>query len=400
MGWDWLIGQQRVADTLRRAVAAERVAHAYLFHGPDGTGKRAAALALAQTLQCERRAPGESSPCGACPACSKVARMIHPDLHVYLPYPKKKTTSAEPPDDYGDRVRQLADDPYAVVDYVRRPSLDDPEKTSNKQVAYPVGEVREGGMRQHMQDLRLTPAEGKVKFALFLDADRMREEAANAFLKLLEEPTPRTVIVLTTTRPDRMLPTILSRCQRVRFDPLTPEAIEQALVARQALPAERAALLARMADGSYTRACTLAESEDLARQRAHVLAFFRAAYVGDEAGLDDLIADLAGLGREGLKGTLGLMLRWVRDLVLYRHAGADAEIVNVDQRATVERFVGNVPDARLDALASLVEHAVELVERNVNTTLVLTVLADALRAAMGGQDRRRLFAPLADPIYG
>ena len=81
-------------------------------------------------------------------------------------------------------------------------------------------------------------------------------------------------------------------------------------------------------------------------------------------------------------------------------AGADAALVNVDQRQTVERFVANVPAARLDALVALVEHAVELVERNVNTTLVLTVLADALRAAMRGQDRRRLFAPLADPAYG
>ena len=400
MGWDWLIGQERVAETLQRAVAAERVAHAYLFYGPDGTGKRAAALALARALECERRAPGEAAPCGTCSACGKVARMVHPDLHVYLPYPKKKSTSAEPPDDYGDRVRQLAEDCYAVVDYTRRPSLDDPEKTSNKQVFYPIGKVGEGGMHQHMQDLRLAPSEGRVKLALFLDADLMRDEAANAFLKLLEEPTPRTVIVLATTRLDRMLPTILSRCQRVRFDPLAPEAIERALVTRQALPAERAALLARMADGSYTRATTLAESEDLARQRAHVLAFFRAAYSGDETGLDDLISDLAGLGREGLKGTLGLMLRWLRDLVLYRHAGAHAALVNVDQRQTVERFVDNVPAARLDALAALVEHAVDLVERNVNTTLVLTVLADALRAAMHGQDRRRLFAPLADPVYG
>ncbi len=399
MGWDWLIGQERAAETLHRALASERVAHAYLFHGPDGTGKRAAALAFAQALECERRAPNETTPCGTCPACSKVARMLHPDLHVYLPYPKKKSSSAEPPDDYGLRVQRLAADRYAVIDYVRRPTLDDPEKTSNKQVAYPVGDAS-GGMRQHMQDLRLAPVEGRVKFALFLDADLMREEAANAFLKLLEEPTPRTVIVLTTTRPDRLLPTILSRCQRVRFDPLAPESIEQALVEREAIPAAQAALLARMADGSYTRAATLAESEELAKQRAHVLAFFRSAFTGNQAQLDDLIADLAGLGREGLKGTLGLMLRWVRDLLLFRHAGASAPLVNVDQRDTVERFVANVPAARLDALVELVEHAVDLVERNVNTTLVLTVLADALGAAMRGRDRTRLFAPLAEPVAG
>jgi hypothetical protein len=128
------------------------------------------------------------------------------------------------------------------------------------------------------------------------------------------------------------------------------------------------------------------------------VAFFRAAFSGAGAQLDDLTADLAGLGREGLKGVLGLMLGWVRDLVLARHAGAEAALVNVDQQASVLRFVENLPEARLDALADLVEHAIELVERNVNATLVLTVLADALRAAMRGQYRRRLFAPLADPV--
>jgi DNA polymerase-3 subunit delta' len=388
MGWSEVIGQERAVETLKRALASGRVAHAYLFHGPDGVGKRAAALAFAQALECQRRAPGEAVPCGTCIACQKVDRMVHPDVHLYLPQPNDAST-----DDVAARHQRLAENPYAEVDFRRRPSLEDPSKSSNKQTIYNVDRVRE-----ITHDLRYRPAEGRYKVAVLTDADAMNEASANAFLKGLEEPTEQTVIILTASRPDRLLPTILSRCQRLRFDVLPADAIEQALVAREGLESERAAFLARMADGSYTRALTLSESEDLARQRAHVVAFFRAAFSGAGAQLDDLTADLAGLGREGLKGVLGLMLGWVRDLVLARHAGAEAALVNVDQQASVLRFVENLPEARLDALADLVEHAIELVERNVNATLVLTVLADALRAAMRGQDRRRLFAPLADPV--
>ncbi len=389
MGWNGVIDQERAVETLRRALTSERVAHAYLFHGPDGVGKRAAALAFAQALECQRRTPGEADPCGACPACQKVAKMLHPDVHLYFPQPNDAAT-----DDVATRLQQLGKNPYAEVDYRRRPTLDDPTKTSTKQAIYNVDRVRE-----ITRDLRYSPAEGRFKVAILTDADAMNEASANAFLKGLEEPTEQTVIVLTASRPDRLLPTILSRCQRLRFDTLSAEAIERALVERASLAPEQAALLARMADGSYTRALTLSESEELARQRAHVVTFFRAAFTGSGDAVDDLISDLAGLGREGLKGVLHLMLGWIRDLVLARHAGAEAALVNVDQRAAVHRFVENLPAARLDAMADLVEHAAELIERNANATLVLTVLADALRAAMQGQDRHRLFAPLAEPAF-
>ena len=387
MGWNGVIDQERAVETLRRALASGRVAHAYLFHGPGGVGKRAVALAFAQALECQRRAPGEADACGTCPACQKVAKMLHPDVHLYLPQPNDAAN-----DDVAARFQRLGRNPYAEIDFRRRPTLDDPTKTSTKQVIYNVDRVRE-----ITRALRYSPAEGRHKVAILTDADAMNEASANAFLKGLEEPTEHTVIILTASRPDRLLPTILSRCQRLRFDTLPAVAIERALIERASLDPEQAALLARMADGSYTRAFTLSESEELARQRAHVLAFFRAAFSGSGDAVDDLVADLAGLGREGLKGVLGLMLGWVRDLVLARHAGAEAALVNVDQSGSVHRFVEKLPKARLDALADLVEHAVELIERNVNATLVLTVLADAMRVAMHGKERHRLFAPLAAP---
>ena len=156
-----------------------------------------------------------------------------------------------------------------------------------------------------------------------------------------------------------------------------------------------------MADGSYSRALDLAQNEDLLADRQMVLNYFRLAYVGSgpqhAAKLADAIEEMARLGRERLKSLLDLMLRWMRDLALYRVLGGGAPLVNVDQREAVERFCKNVPDADLEAMARLVEDAIELAERNVQLPLTLIVLADALGRAMRGQAPEHLYTPLAEP---
>jgi DNA polymerase III delta prime subunit len=110
MSWSWVVGQERVVEVLRRSVAADRVAQAYLFHGPEGTGKRVAALALAQILQCERRADGEAAACGDCTPCRKVARMIHPDvnLHLALPRTHQDSPTQAQTEDVAARLQNLA----------------------------------------------------------------------------------------------------------------------------------------------------------------------------------------------------------------------------------------------------------------------------------------------------
>ncbi|RMF60029.1 MAG: DNA polymerase III subunit delta' [Bacteroidetes bacterium] len=382
--WDHVIGQERVVTALQRAVDEGRVAHAYLFHGPDGVGKRAVALAFAQALQCEREG---ARPCGQCGPCEKVRRLIHPDVHVLFPQPGDADT-----DDVAARLARLAENPYAAVDFVRRPALDDPTKTSNKQALYTVARINED-LRRAMS---FKPVEGRYKVAILTDVERMRVEAANAFLKLLEEPGPQTVFVLTTGRPDLLLPTIVSRCQRLRFDVLEPEAIAQALAERAGREGGEAQLLARMAGGSFTRALDLAENEVLLEDRAFVLAFFRHAYTRRIDPLADLVEQAARMSRERFKGVLALMLGWIRDLVLYRTLGPEAPLVNVDQQDAIARFCTNVPGADLEAMIGLVEEAIDLVERNVHLTLVATTLALALGRAMHGMPEERLYRPLTE----
>lgn len=386
MSWSNVLDQPRVVETLQRAVASRRVAHAYLFYGPDGVGKRAVALAFARTLQCEQ---GGDDACGACRACDKVSRLIHPDVHVLLPYP-----SDADPADVATRLEGLAAHPYAAIDFVRRPSLKDTTQTSNKQAFYAVARIN----TELRQSMSFKPMEGRYKVVVMTDADLMRVEAANAFLKLLEEPGPQTVFILTTSRPDRLLPTIISRCQRLRFAPLPAESIEAALVERDAMAPGPAAALARMADGSYTRALDLSDNETLMADRALVVDLLRLSYAQRIDKLAALIEQMGRMGRERAKGILRLVLGWIRDLVLYRTMGADAALVNVDQAEAVARFVGGVPHADLEAMTRLVEEALELVERNVHLNLTLTALSQALGQAMRGPHSGRLYVPLAEEV--
>ena len=384
MPWSDLIDQHRVVETLQRAVASRRVAHAYLFYGPDGVGKRAVALELARTLQCEQ---GTDVACGECPACTKVSRMVHPDVQVLLPYPTDTN-----PHDVAERLQRIATHPYAAVDFVRRPALNDPTYASNKQAFYSVARIN-AELRQSMS---FKPMEGRYKVVVMTDADLMRVAAASAFLKLLEEPGPQTVFILTTSRPDRLLPTILSRCQRLRFDPLPAEGIEKALVERDGVAPDLAAALARMADGSYMRALDLADNENLMADRALVVDYLRRSYAQRIDKLAELIEHIGRMGRERVKGLLRLALSWIRDLMLYQTMGDEAALVNVDQAEAVARFCYNVPRADLAAMIRLVEEAVELIERNVHLNLTLTALSQALARAMRGPHSGNLYVPLAE----
>lgn len=385
VSWTEIIDQRRAIQSLRSNIASDRIAHAYLFHGPDGIGKRATAIEFAKALLCER---GRDEACDKCLACTKVNRMVHPDLHVLFPQPSDATH-----DDVAARLQLLAKNAYAAVDFVRRPALDDPTKSSNKQAIYPVDRIRE----EIRHSMSFKPVEGKYKITVMTDADHLNTAASNAFLKVLEEPTPRSVFILTTSRPERLLPTILSRTQRMRFDPLAPEAIEAALIEREDLEPKFAAALARMADGSYTGALDLKDNEDLMGLRRLVLDFLRLSYANHIDKLADQIEQMSRLGRDQVKGLLDLMLRWVRDLILYGTLGDDAHLVNVDQAKAIADFSNNLPNADLEAMANLIEEAMELIERNVHVSLTLTVLSQALRRAMHGGHDGRLYVSLAEP---
>lgn len=384
MAWEKVVGQKRVIQTLNRSLVSGRISHAYLFYGPEGTGKRAVAFGLAAARQCA--APIDGAACGTCNSCRKTEKGIHPDIHVLIP-----TIKDAPISDLTARLQALAEDPYSTVDFQRRPSMEESGGSTNKQVFYSVETVHES-LRRAMS---FHPVEGKYRVAVIIDADKMRTEAANAFLKLLEEPGRNTVFILTTDRVDHVIPTILSRCQQVRFEPLEVEDIARALVQREYADITTAAVLARMADGSLSRAIELAASDELPLVREEVLDYLRLSFKGRSDLVTAMVDKLAAKGREHTKFMLMVALGIIRDLMLISEAKRPELIVNVDQAAALAMFVQNLPGARITDMVEAVERTSYLIERNVNTRLTLISLSIVLRDAMHGKRSAGIMMDLA-----
>ncbi|HEX9659970.1 MAG TPA: AAA family ATPase [Rhodothermales bacterium] len=382
MSWDQVISQGRAKDVLRQAITQDRVAHAYLFQGPYGTGKRAAAFAFARALQC-KVAPGEG--CMTCSDCSRINRMVHPDVRFFMPLPEGMDV-----EEIVKRWATLGENPYETVDFIRRPTA----KSVTRQVIYRKEFVRD----ELYPIISYVAFEAAYKVVVLTDIDAMREDSANSFLKLLEEPTPRSVFILITDRPDRLLPTILSRCQPIRFDPLPPADIAKALMEREGRPELDAASTSRLADGSFSTARDLLHDETARGYRERLVPFMRAVNQNWVDEILELIEDVSSQTRDEVRLFLGLLLVLVRDLILVRELGPEAPIVNVQERKALVKFVKNLPNPRLEQMVNLVEEAWYLITRNVNSRLVLTTLTAGLRASMEGHRALPLVTPLAEQL--
>ena len=383
MFWNRIIGQKRVVDLLQNAVESGHVAHAYLFHGLDGTGKRAMAIAFAHALQCKSCAQSPS-----CSSCKQVQTLQHPDILFMIPQPSDAKS-----EDVNMRINMLAEDPYAANDFKRAPNLENTKKTTKglKQARYSVDRIN--------LDLRpkmvMRPSIGAYRIAIITDIDAIHERAANGFLKLLEEPGPDTIFILTTSRKELLLPTILSRCQHVAFENLSSDEITTALQTRNGLDAGLAQLVAQMSQGSYMRAVQLGQSDEFKEDRERVLKFLRYAFSGPISEQLNLITEIGQSSHDGIRNLLKLLLSWIRDINLYQSMGEEAPLVNRDQKKHMIKFCRNLPNADLGAMCRLTEEALTLTEYNINTTLLLTNLSSHLGQAMRSFHSTKLYTPLS-----
>jgi len=222
MSWHGVLGHDAVFERFRRAVRHGRLASTFLFVGPPGVGKRLTAIKLAQALSCETIPEERLEACGTCPSCIQILAGSHPDLEI----------------------------------------VSRPEDKSFIPVETFIG-AREHRLREGLcHNISLKPSLGRRRIAIIDDADFLNEAGANCLLKTLEEPPPRSLLILIGTSQQKQLPTIRSRSQIVRFEPLDPALIAQLLVRLDASVApEEARRLAMLADGSLTRALELVDQD-------------------------------------------------------------------------------------------------------------------------------------------
>lgn len=356
MAFDDIIGQARIRKLLQRALQKGRISHAYLFIGPAGVGKEAIALELAQhLLALQRGADGPHED-------SRVRNLTHPDVQIVFPAPANLKE-----DDRARIFASIVSDPYQRLSPWANPSIS-------------IAQVREIKRQAAYKSF-----EGNGRVFLIYDCDRMTVEASNSLLKILEEPPPNMYLIMTSSQPSLLLPTIISRSQIVNFGPLTTLEIEQALEKRGVI-AEKARLVARLSDGNFCRALTFL-NEELQEMQNLALNFFRQSVQNEYRQLI-YVQDMLGAVRRDLRTVKELLshtLIWVRDAWIYKEIGATSEfLIHKNQAEVLQKFNQHFPEADLEAAAREIENAFELMQRNVQINLILIVLLNKLRHYIRG----------------
>ena len=323
--WDNIVGHRWAVEMLANGLANGRLGHAYLITGPEQVGKTTLARTFAQALNCVE--PEAERPCGHCRPCKLIAADRHPDVKFVAP-----------------------------------------EVSGRGKLTLKIETIR-----QLQQDLNLSAYEARYKIAIMQRFDAATIGAANAFLKTLEEPPGKVVLLLTATDADMLLPTISSRCRTLNLRPLPPDLIEQSLATRWQVPAEKATLLAHLADGRLGWAVRAAEDDTVLQKRSEQLAQLHGALDGRRVYRFQL-ADKLARKPEALPALLKTWLSWWRDLTLLsQRRGQPISLIltNSDELAGMEPLAAAWTSQQITTSLHQTNQALWQLERNANTRLVL-----------------------------
>ena len=342
-------GQDKAKAVALAWLESGRIPHAILVCGAVGVGKRRFALELAKAILCSK---SNSSSCDSCQGCRKIDSFLHPDLHAVMPLPPRRGKREASP----EVLRE------ATVEHVLSGSAVPP---GNANIAVEH-------LRQLQRELAYAPTEAPRKIGLIFAAERMHPAGANSLLKILEEPPARVTLVLVSAAPESLLPTVLSRCQRLVLGPLNAEALRQELKGR-GVSGERLELAVRMGAGSLQRAQEVAAGEfDEIRRRVEE---FLEAGAAKQDEVYWKILDELGNDRGQLECFLQVCSVYLRDLFLLAY-GRSESVVQIDRREYLDNLLERVDAARA---ALEIDRVVETLGHNASTQLVLTDLWRILR---------------------
>ncbi len=344
-----ITGQQTVKASLTAMVDANRLPHAMLLMGPPGCGKLALALALAQYLLCLNRTNGDA--CGSCSACIKASKYIHPDLHFSFPTVGSKMTSRN----FLTQWRSaLAVNPYLDINQWLEAI-----GAENKQ-----GNITKDECVQIIQKLSLKTFESANKILLMWRPEYLGNEG-NRLLKMIEEPPEGTVFILVAEQPDKILNTILSRCQLTKIQRLTDGDIVEGLVAKGKTDEETARKISFMADGNFNEALKLV-GHSVNDEALLFLDWLRNCYKGNPGKLVSWVEEFAKIGREKQKHFLQYGLHFMREYLLLRMTGESKVRLQTKELQTAQRMIKVIGFEQLQAIVELFDNCIYYVERNAN----------------------------------
>lgn len=312
-----IIGQDHIVEKLLKALENKKIAHAYLFEGAEGIGKKKIANFLARALVCQDEA---NLSCGKCDGCTKARNQIHPDIKI----------------------------------------IED-------------GNIKIEELRDLLRDIQLKPYEGNNKVYIIHDADKMSIPVQNVLLKTLEEPPLYTTIILLTSKGSALIPTIISRCQVIKLYPVNLEIIKNYLIQNENIDEEKAHMLAAFSNGIIGQAVKLLKDPDFYYIREEVIKICSKLLTSS---LFDILEEITFFEEKKLyiDDIFNIMISWYRDILVYRQTKDIELITNIDKKEEVD-FQGNRIDlAQIKDIIFIIEDAKNNLESNVQFHLNIEVM--------------------------
>lgn len=347
-----IYGQDIVKKILLNSYKRQKLASTYLFYGDDGLGQWPMAISLAALVNCEKPAVDESGEiidaCGECRNCRQILNLGFSEMYFGVPIPPHRTES-----EAGELVLEYLEEkrrePYKII-------------TSTRQLTIPISAAREIKRRTAIK-----PQAGIKRIILFYQMEKMLAASADSLLKLIEEPPPETIIILTARDPENLLPTIQSRSQKIAFRPIPPAMIAEYLQSKYEISAERADFCARLAEGSIGRSVGLVDDRESSVREVSFL-MFKALFQKDTPSAVAAVNDMINPNNRG--ETEQVLLFWqsfMSDLMLLKYGREAGNLVNVDLAGELGNLANQVAGG--DEFCALVERIKDMhisIKRNVH----------------------------------
>jgi len=371
-----IVGQQGILGMLHRVAESGRIANAYLFHGPAGTGKEAMAMEFAALLNCQS---GDDRPCGVCQGCKQMRSLQHPNLQLLFALPGGDSS------DKSDPLRGLSE---ALLEEIQE-AIQAKSRNPYRKIRIPKArDVKISSIRAMQKQAYLGRAEPGRNVVLIFEAERMNTPAFNSILKIVEEPPSETSFIFCTDAVHVIPETIRSRCQAVAFRGLTEQEIRGGLrmLAPEAGEADHHTI-ARLADGDFGFALSLAE-QDLGAREDAVVDFMRAVMQGQGLPIKEQVDRLSDLYKQSpleMMRFIWLIQLWFRDARIWSETENPSGLVFRQMSDKIQKFAEFYPEAHYESIQALLENAVDFIGRNVYIRLALFSLQVKLHLAIQGK---------------
>lgn len=319
MDFNDIIGHEKIIESLKSAIRNNSVSHSYLFEGPKSIGKEKLAKTFAKTLLCQK---GGDSPCNICPSCMKIESGNHPDF--YMEYPDK--------------------------DSFKKEQIEDIQRT-----------------------MRKIPLEANRKIYILDNVDKMTQQAQNSFLKTLEEPPAYAIIILLATNSYSLLPTIVSRCQTVKFTPIERKRIEEALVNNYNRSEEQARFIASFSNGIIGKAIELSSSDEFRLLRDGIIEKLDTVVNGDKLKVFS-VSEFFEQNKEHIDEIMDIILLWYRDLLIYKETRNIDFMINKDKVNLISNQCQKLSKQRIMDILDVARRTKEDIHSNVNFQLAIEVM--------------------------